>query len=60
MDVDGVIVPDNGNLLSDRLSEVYGITESMTNSFFNDIFRECLVGKLDIVNLLPPYLEKWK
>lgn len=58
-DVDGVIV--NPQMQFSQLLRLnYEITPEMTKPFFDGIFNECLVGKADLLDVLPPFLRKWK
>lgn len=57
-DADGVVV--NPQLLyAKRLGEEYNITREMTHSFFGGIFNDCLVGKANLKDVLPPFLRRW-
>lgn len=59
MDVDGVIVPGRGPRFARYLNHHYGITKTMTQSFFAGPFQACLVGEADLVSELPPFLQLW-
>ncbi len=37
----------------------YGITREMASEFFGGVFADCLIGKADLKEALPPYLERW-
>lgn len=41
------------------LERQHGITPSMTRGFFRGVFDECLVGKADLKQVLPPFLAQW-
>ena len=56
-DADGVVIfPWRAAQLFER---EYAITREMTRGFFGGIFEDCLVGKADLREVLPPYLEQW-
>lgn len=56
-DADGVsIFPWRAAQLFER---EYGITREMASEFFGGIFADCLVGKMDLKEVLPPCLEQW-
>ena len=57
-DADGVVV----NLqmqFSKLLKEEHGISPEMTRSFFRGVFNDCLVGKANLRDVLPPFLNEW-
>jgi putative hydrolase of the HAD superfamily len=56
-DVDGVAVRPWG--WRDRLTQHYGITAAMTAPFFTGAFGECALGRADLIDVLPPFLELW-
>lgn len=56
-DADGVLI--NGRLFSESLEENFGISTKDTREFFYDVLPECVVGKKDLQEVLPPYLKKW-
>ncbi len=56
-DVDGVLI--RGEAFSTYLRRDYRLTQDDTAPFFQGIFRECLIGKADLKEVLPPYLPKW-
>jgi len=41
------------------LEQQHGITPAMTRGFFRGVFDECLVGKADLKQVLPPFLVEW-
>ena len=56
-DADGVVIfPWR---FAHYLEQQHGITPSMTRDFFRSVFDECLVGKADLKQVLPPYLVEW-
>lgn len=56
-DADGVLI--NGPMFSEYLARDYGITPDKTWLFFTGVFKECVRGKADLKEELPPYLKKW-
>jgi putative hydrolase of the HAD superfamily len=56
-DADGVLI--NGDIFSKRFSKEYNIDLSRINPFFDGPFKECLVGKADLKEVIAPYLEEW-
>jgi|SRR3989344_4491776 len=57
-DADGVLV-HNKRKFSITLAEKHGIPLETTLPFFTGQFQECLIGNLDLKEIIPPYLEKW-
>jgi putative hydrolase of the HAD superfamily len=56
-DADGVVVfPWR---FARYLEQECGITPAMTGEFFRGVFEECLVGRADLWDVLPPFLEQW-
>lgn len=58
-DADGVVVNPQKQF-SKHLQEVHGISPEMTRSFFGGVFNDCLLGKSELKDILPPFLAKWK
>jgi putative hydrolase of the HAD superfamily len=56
-DVDGVLV--HPWRWRDVLERVHRITPEMTRPFFRGPFLDCLVGRADLMDLLPPFLASW-
>jgi putative hydrolase of the HAD superfamily len=57
-DADGVvIVPWRFRRYLER---EHGITPAMAHGFFRDAFGDCLAGKADLKQVLPPYLAQWR
>lgn len=56
-DADGVLI--NGLMFSFHLEKDYGISRETTLPFFNGIFKECILGKAELKEVLPSYLSKW-
>lgn len=56
-DVDGVLV--HPWRFRDLLTSKYGITPAMTAPFFRDPFKDCVLGRADLVDILPPFLASW-
>ena len=57
-DADGVVVNPKKQFSIFREKE-YGLTQEMTAAFFNGVFLDCLKGKADLLDVLPPYLQAW-
>lgn len=57
-DCDGVLCPPMR--FADLLEREHQITREMTAEFFRSAFLPALLGKADVLTLLPPYLEQWK
>src|SRR3989338_991215 len=57
-DADGVLVHSDRKF-SVKLAEKHGISLEMTLPFFKGPFQECLVGNLDLKEVIVPYLDKW-
>ena len=57
-DADGVVVNPQMQF-SQLLKDQYGISPQMTRDFFQGIFNDCLIGKADLKQVLPPYLREW-
>jgi putative hydrolase of the HAD superfamily len=57
-DADGVVVNPQKQF-SKHLKKEYGISPEMTQSFFNGVFNDCLIGKADLKEVLPTYLIDW-
>jgi putative hydrolase of the HAD superfamily len=57
-DADGVLIPHTRRF-SVLLSEDFGIPLEKTLPFFNGLFQDCLVGKADLRETLPPFLSAW-
>ena len=56
-DADGVVVfPWR---FARYLEQERNITREMTREFFWGLFADCLVGKADLRDVLPPFLEQW-
>ncbi len=57
LDCDGVA--NRTHQFSDLLESEYSITKEQTLPFFQGPFADCLLGRADMMDLLPPYLEEW-
>jgi len=56
-DADGVIIfPWR---FARHLEHEYKITREMTREFYRGVFEDCLIGKLDLKEVLAPFLPKW-
>lgn len=58
-DVDQVLVNTSGMYFSKHLEEDYGISTDLTKEFFLGDHQECIIGKKDLRELLPIYMERW-
>lgn len=56
-DCDGVVCPFLP--FAKLLAKDYGITREMTADFFSSTFIPALRGQVEVLQILPPYLEKW-
>lgn len=56
-DADGVLI--NAERFSLQLARDYGITTDKTLPFFTGIFKDCLIGKADLKEVVVPYLSDW-
>jgi len=56
-DIDGVLV--HPWRFRDALTSRYGITPAMTAPFFKGPFLDCIIGRADVLDTLPPFLETW-
>jgi len=57
-DADGVVVNPQMQF-SNHLNQAYGISPEMTQPFFRGVFNDCLVGKANLEEVLPPFLKEW-
>lgn len=57
VDADGVVV--KGPRFSDILEEKYGITRDKTEPFFSSEFQMAQIGRVNLREVLIPYLERW-
>ncbi len=55
-DVDGVLIVGAG--FSARLPEL-GIRQEETAAFFHGPFQDCLIGRAQLADVLPPFLQEW-
>ncbi len=56
-DADGVVV--KGPRFSDILEEKYSITRDKTEPFFSSEFQMAQIGRVNLREVLIPYLERW-
>jgi len=59
-DIDGVIVKPYDKPFSQKLAEKQGIPLSEVEEFFKEDYDLCAIGKADLHDVLPKYLDKWK
>ena len=57
-DADGVVVYPQMQF-SKYLKEEHSISPEMTQSFFHGEFNDCLIGKANLSDVLPTYLQEW-
>lgn len=57
-DADGVVI-NPPMQFSRHLTSAFGITPQMTGGFFQGVFDDCLLGKAELADVLPPYLKQW-
>ena len=56
-DLDGVVIHPWG--FRDTLAREHGITPEMTLAFFKGPFVDCVEGRVDVMDALPPFLAAW-
>jgi putative hydrolase of the HAD superfamily len=56
-DADGVVI--HPWRFARYLEREHAITPEMTRAFFRTTFEDCLVGRVDIKDVLPPFLREW-
>jgi putative hydrolase of the HAD superfamily len=56
-DADGVLI--HPWRFARYLERDHAITPEMTRGFFDGVFEECLVGRADLKQVLPPFLVEW-
>jgi putative hydrolase of the HAD superfamily len=56
-DADGVVIPPFR--FAAYLEREHGLTRAHTREFFQGAFHECLVGRADLVEVLPTALAAW-
>jgi putative hydrolase of the HAD superfamily len=64
MNIRAVILDADGVLIfpwrfAEYLGREFGITREITGEFFRGEFNGCLIGKKDLKDVLPPYLDAW-
>lgn len=57
-DADGVVVHPQMQF-SRLLKTNFWITPEMTQNFFGGVFNDCLTGKANLEDVLPPFLKDW-
>ena len=57
-DVDGVLI--HAENWSNEFIRRNHLPSDAMSDFFGGIFKECTIGKADLRQVLPPYLEKWR
>ena len=59
LDADGVVIRPRNKYFSETYSEDYGVPIDDIIPFFKGEYKQAAVGKVDIKDVLPPYLSKW-
>lgn len=59
LDADGVLINVGGEMASRYFEREYGISHSITVEFYRGPFVDCLIGKKDMMDVLPAFLKKW-
>lgn len=57
-DADGVII--NSDKFSVEYFKKFGVSNEEMDPFFKGEFKDCIVGKGDLIELVKPWLPKWK
>ena len=57
-DADGVII--HSEMFSLQYQKLYGISNEAMIPFFKTDFKPCLIGKADLIEVVTPWLIKWK
>jgi FMN phosphatase YigB (HAD superfamily) len=57
-DVDGVLI--HTETWSSEYLKRNNLPSDTMKDFFGGIFRECTLGKADLKEIIPPFLEKWR
>jgi putative hydrolase of the HAD superfamily len=58
-DADGVVI-NSPDYFSVQYQKEFGATDDMMQPFFKGRFKECVVGKADLIEELKPLLRDWK
>lgn len=56
-DADGMVI--TGERPSTRLARDFGVPIEKINQFFDNEFKDCILGKSDLKEVVKPYLSKW-
>lgn len=57
-DADGMVI--KGDRPSLRLSRDWGVPAEEVSKFFDNEFKDCVLGKRDLREAVAPYLSRWK
>jgi putative hydrolase of the HAD superfamily len=57
-DADGVVI--NSEMLSVQYQKEHDVSNDDMIPFFEGEFQNCIVGKTDLIELVKPWLPKWK
>src|SRR3972149_7451745 len=59
-DVDGVVLLPREKYFSERLADDYGVSPALVLPLFKNEFKDCLLGKADLKDILKKkYLKRW-
>lgn len=56
-DLDGVLI--HTSMWSTEFIRIYSLPPDAMQDFFLGVFRECTIGKADLREILPEFLERW-
>ncbi len=56
-DADGMVI--TGERFSSRFSRTHNIPMKKLDEFFDNEFKDCIIGKKDLKKAIAPYLQKW-
>lgn len=57
-DADGVVI--NAEMFSVQYQKEYGVSNDEMLPFFKGDFQKCIVGQADLIEIVKPWLSKWK
>lgn len=56
-DADGMVI--HGERFSTRFAKKFDVPIEKINPFFENEFKDCILGKKDLIETIKPYLEMW-
>ncbi len=59
LDIDGLVVRPRHKYFSEKYSEEHKVLLEEILPFFKGEYKKAAVGKVNIKDVLPPYLKKW-